>query len=268
VRVPTRDEVEVYKRDGVVCLRGLIPTSWLERLAVGVEENMAAPGPWANVYTPEGAPGRFFDDYVNWQRIDAYRAFAFESGIARVAGALMQSKTVRFYHEHVLVKEPGTREITPWHHDQPYYGLDGEQNASVWLPLDPIPSSVALEFIAGSHRWRRQFVPKRFVDGTPYAPGGGMFEPLPDLEAQRRDYTILSWPLDPGDVLVFHFKTLHSAPGTEGLAGRRRAVSTRWLGDDAKFAERPWPTSPPFEARDLHPGGSFAGDARFPLIPS
>ncbi|GFX26753.1 hypothetical protein TNCV_1839261 [Trichonephila clavipes] len=34
---------------------------------------------------------------------------------------------VSFYHEHVLVKEPGTDKETPWHHDQSYYPIDGEK---------------------------------------------------------------------------------------------------------------------------------------------
>ncbi|GBM03869.1 hypothetical protein AVEN_225047-1, partial [Araneus ventricosus] len=34
---------------------------------------------------------------------------------------------VAFYHEHVLVKEPGTDKETPWHHDQSYYPIDGEK---------------------------------------------------------------------------------------------------------------------------------------------
>ncbi|TDJ73678.1 MAG: hypothetical protein E2O38_02175 [Proteobacteria bacterium] len=40
---------------------------------------------------------------------------------------------------HVLIKEPGTHAVTPWHHDLPYYSLEGTQVCSMWLPLDPIP---------------------------------------------------------------------------------------------------------------------------------
>ena len=32
-----------------------------------------------------------------------------------------------FYHEHVFTKDPGTNHATPWHHDQPYYPVDGWQ---------------------------------------------------------------------------------------------------------------------------------------------
>jgi hypothetical protein len=34
---------------------------------------------------------------------------------------------VKFYHEHVLNKEPGTEKATPWHHDQSYYPINGDK---------------------------------------------------------------------------------------------------------------------------------------------
>ena len=65
---------------------------------------------------------------------------------------------------------------------------------------------------------------------------------------------MLSWQLAPGDCLVFHMQTLHGAPATTGAKSRRRGFSTRWLGDDARFATRAWRTSPPFAELDLEPG--------------
>ena len=64
-----------------------------------------------------------------------------EEWLAAIAGALMQSRTVRFFHEHVLVKEPGASEATPLHHDDPYYCVDGDRNVSFWIPLDPVPAA-------------------------------------------------------------------------------------------------------------------------------
>jgi hypothetical protein len=36
-----------------------------------------------------------------------------ESALPRVSAQLMHSDTVRLYHDHLLVKEPGTRQGTP-----------------------------------------------------------------------------------------------------------------------------------------------------------
>ena len=119
--------VESFARDGAVLLPGLLDREWLTLLEAGVERNLAEPSEWAQQYTPEGEPGQFFGDYCSWDRIPEFRTVALESGLADVARRLMGSTTARFFHEHVLVKEPGTREITPWHHDQPYYCVDGDQ---------------------------------------------------------------------------------------------------------------------------------------------
>ena len=107
--------VETYQRDGVVVLKGLVSPETIANLATGVEKNLAAPGPWANEYTPTGASGRFFDDYVNWQRIEEFARAATTGPIPAAARALMGSKVARLFHEHVLVKEAETREVTPWH---------------------------------------------------------------------------------------------------------------------------------------------------------
>jgi ectoine hydroxylase-related dioxygenase (phytanoyl-CoA dioxygenase family) len=66
-------------------------------------------------------------------------------------------------------------------------------------------------------------------------------------------------------VIVFHYRTLHDAPGNTSSTQRRRAVSLRWVGDDATWGERPWQVSPPFEADGLSVGDPL-DDERFPLV--
>lgn len=58
---------------------------------------------------------------------------------------------------------------------------------------------------------------------------------LPDIEADRAGHDIVSWPVEPGDVVVFHPNVLHGgAPTTPGR--RRRTVSLRYFGADATYA--------------------------------
>ena len=222
-----------YADDGVVVLRGLLDERWLELLATAVERNLAEPGEHAQRYTPEGQPGQYFGDYCNWDRIDGFRQVAFDSGLAGVARQLMGSDTSRFFHEHVLVKEPGTREVTPWHHDQPYYCVDGDQNVSFWIPLDPVPASCGVRFVAGSHRWGRWFVPRRFVDHVPYSGADDRFDLVPDVDAELDRHRILvtdggagrrhRLPLPDPARRAGHRGAVDAAAGGEpALAGRRR----------------------------------------------
>jgi ectoine hydroxylase-related dioxygenase (phytanoyl-CoA dioxygenase family) len=259
------ETIDEFRRDGAVVLRGVLGHEWLDRLAEGVEHNRRHPSRWAHRYTNPDESVGFWSDYVTWQDVPAYRQVVEQSGLAAVAGQLMESTSVRFFHEHVLVKEPGAQERTPWHHDQPYYCVDGDQNVSMWIALDPVAASSGLRFIAGSHRWNRWFVPRKFIDHTPYAPAQARYELLPDLDGEIDRHRIVSFDVDPGDIVAFHFRTLHEAPGNLSATRRRRAVSLRWIGDDATFAVRPWLHSPPFEQHGLVEGGPL-DDQRFPLV--
>jgi ectoine hydroxylase-related dioxygenase (phytanoyl-CoA dioxygenase family) len=261
----TERDIEAYERDGAVCLRGVFDADWLDTLAVGLEKNFADPGPDNTVYTGEGEPGGFYDDYCNWQRIPEYRDFVLNSPAGEIAGRITGSGAARIYHEHVLVKEPGTERITPWHHDLTYYGVDGNQLCSIWLPLDPVPRRACPEFVAGSHLGDELYYPRLFINHENYADGADGVDTVPDIDAHRERYEILSWELALGDCIVFHMRTLHGAPTTVGLTSRRRGFSTRWLGDDARFAVRPWKTSPPYREVDLAPGEPMVHNA-FPVI--
>jgi ectoine hydroxylase-related dioxygenase (phytanoyl-CoA dioxygenase family) len=237
-------EVDEFQEHGVIVLRGVF-ADWVDTLQRGVERNMADPGPYTKGYTPEGGSGRFFGDYCNWQRIPEYEKFVRDSAAGAIAGRLMQSDQARFFHEHVLVKEPGTAEATPWHHDQPYYGIDGTKSCSLWIPLDPVPEGTCPEFVAGSHRWGRQFLPRMF-SGEDYIRADDDHEPIPDFDKHRADYDIRTWSVEPGDAIAFHFLTVHGAPPNLSATRRRRAFSARWVGADASYAVRAGRTSPPF----------------------
>ena len=265
----TEADVETFQRDGAAVLRSALSSDWIESLRDGVEHNRTNPSPWSHRYTNPDESVGFWSDYVTWRHVPEYRRVVFDSGLGDVASRLMQSQTARFFHEHVLVKEPGASERTPWHHDQPYYPIDGDQNVSMWIALDPVPIETALRFVAGSHRWDRWFIPRRFIDHAPYAPETGRYELLPDIDeliaSDPEHHRVVSFAVEPGDVIAFHYRTLHDAPGNPSQATRRRAVSLRWVGDDATWAERPWQVSPPYEPEGLRVGDPL-DDRRFPVV--
>ena len=144
----------------------------------------------------------------------------------------------------MLTKEPGTRQPTPWHQDQPYYNVEGRQNISFWIPVDPVNRESTLEFVAGSHLgpW---LMPRSFMEHQAKWFPEGTLADLPNIEAARDAFPILGWELQPGDAVCFHMLTLHFARGVTGTH-RRRVFSVRFLGDDITHAPRRWRTSPEF----------------------
>lgn len=256
----TRDDIDTYARDGVVLIRGLF-ADHVEELRAGVARNMAEPGPFAAENLKAHETGRFFDDYCNWNRIDEFAQVIRSSAVAEVAADLMQSRSVQVFHDHVLVKEPGTSKPTPWHQDSPYYFVEGTQTVSFWSPLDPVDTAT-LRCVAGSHRWPKPVLPTRWLAETDFYPESDAYIPVPDPEAEKMD--IREFAMEPGDAVAFHYGVLHGARGNEAVT-RRRAFSLRLLGDDARYVDRPGPTSPPFPGHGMVTGQRLREDW-FPII--
>ncbi|NRB16006.1 MAG: phytanoyl-CoA dioxygenase family protein [Rhodobacteraceae bacterium] len=256
----TQDHIDQYQRDGVVLIRGLFANQ-VELLRAGVAKNMATPGPYASNNGKAGESGRFFDDYCNWTRIPQFKEAIETSPVAEVAADLMGSDMVQMFHDHVLVKEPGTSMATPWHQDGPYYFVEGAQTVSFWSPLDVV-SEATLRCVAGSHKWDKEVLPIRWVSEQEFFADTGQYMPVPDPEAEGMP--IVEYPMQPGDAVAFNFKTLHGARGNTSTT-RRRAFSLRLVGDDARYVERPGPTSPPFPGHDMVPGQRLRADW-FPVL--
>lgn len=234
-----------FDSDGVVHLAGVFD-AWVDILARGIERNVAEPGPYASENTRAGDSGRFFDDYCNWARIPEYRDFVLHSPAAELAAHIMGSRSAQFFHEHVLVKEAGTCKHTPWHQDLPYYCVDGAQTVSMWIALDRISRDASLRCVAGSHRWAKLLRPSHWLDDSDfYKIANEQFMDLPDIDGRPDEFPVLTWAMEPGDAILFSYRTVHGAPGNEG-SGRRRAFSARWVGDDARYLDRPGRTSPPY----------------------
>ncbi|XP_069688283.1 uncharacterized protein [Periplaneta americana] len=160
-------------------------------------------------------------------------------------------KWVKFYHEHVLNKEPGTEKPTPWHHDQSYYPINGDKVCSIWMPVDPVSLNNTLRLVCGSHRWG-WFIPRKFATENDYISSSAddlhEYKSIPVYDIDSGKYRILEWAVQPGDCIVFHMRTVHGAAGNSSISYQRRVLATRWLGDDATLTTRPWEVSPPIEA--------------------
>ena len=258
----TQDQIDAYTRDGAVLLPGLF-ADWVETIRAGVDRNMREPGPYAAENLKDGEAGRFFDDYCNWQRIPEFTEVIKKSDAAAAAAALMGSAHVQVFHDHVLVKEPGTSKPTPWHQDSPYYFVNGEQTVSFWIPVDPVREA-SLRLIAGSHRWPKPVLPTKWLDEDSFYADENAYIPVPDPDAEPQKFSVLEWPMQPGDAVAFHYKTLHGARGNMSDT-RRRAFSLRLVGDDARYITRPGRTSPPFPGHGMKDGDRLREDW-FPLI--
>ncbi|MFN7508944.1 MAG: phytanoyl-CoA dioxygenase family protein [Betaproteobacteria bacterium] len=262
----TDDEtIRLYREDGAVVLRGLLDAPMIERLRRAVQTVLGSLSAHGNEYARPGE-ARFAQDMFMAQRPDAagaaFRSLIHDSPLAEAAGRLMGASEVRFFYDQMFVKEPGSLAPTPWHQDLPYWPLRGEQICGLWCPLDPVDlDSGAVEYVRGSHRGGRWYRPQHFGGGSGYdgAPG----EPMPDIDATVAPADRLSWAMQPGDAIAFHGLVIHGAGGNRSAQRRRRAVSLRWMGDDAVFDDRPG--TYPFEVAGQIAGTPLRG-ALYPRV--
>jgi ectoine hydroxylase-related dioxygenase (phytanoyl-CoA dioxygenase family) len=231
---PDDEAVAAFARDGVACLRSVLDPAEVAAAATAIDAVLARPGPLAQVASAPGDPGAFTEDFCRWREIGEIERLARHSRVPALAAALMATPQVRFYHDHVLVKEGGTE--------------DG-----------------CLELVAGTHRgpW---LMPRTFLKKEArWFPEGSLAE-LPDIDADPAGFDIRRFGLRPGDAIFFDFLTVHGAPGFPH-PGRRRILSLRYLSADVRHAPRAWRTSPLFDELDAElPAGAPMDHPLFPVV--
>ena len=256
---PSQSAVESYRRDGVVCLRNAFDFDWVASLRSAVDtaisDGVRMGSDLVVNVSKSGEPGFFFYDMFLWKRYGFFREFAFDSPAADLARKIMQSNSIIFYYDLILSKEPGTTSPTPWHYDEAYWPVFGTQICNLWTALDSIPKETALRFIRSSHRLKTDY---RAVGFGPQIEYSGQNDPIPpDWDSDPGDHEIVYASLEPGDCLIINLRTHHSAPGNPLHGGRRRALATHWLGDDARYNNKPWECDPNERGENLQHGGSM-----------
>ena len=226
-----------FSRDGVVCLRGALSERDLARTLEMFNYTKERPGPAArNFYAEQGVS--FYQDGGNVRNWPTYIDFCKTSPIPDIVAALWGAKDVWFFYEQIFFKEGMKSRRTAWHQDQSYIPYEGQLSASVWINFEPVPKANTLEFVRGSHRGP-------IYNGSRYDPDDdaagffkdGILPRLPDIEGHREDFDIVSWAVEPGDIVVFHHNILHGgAPLEPGQT--RRTISLRFIGNDVHRVER------------------------------
>jgi ectoine hydroxylase-related dioxygenase (phytanoyl-CoA dioxygenase family) len=211
-------DVDAYNRDGVVALRRVISADWITRMRSAVDRVISSPTAIGGTY------GAFSHDMFLWRHDNDFRSFAMDSALPGIARALMRTNRLNLFFDQLLVKEPGLTAEIKWHQDLQTFPVTGNQAISIWVPFDPASTANgAVSYARGSHLWGTIFRDRNYRNGS-----GPEVPPPADMD-------IVTWELDPGDVVVHHPLTLHGSPGNSTAATRRRALSVRYAGDDIRF---------------------------------
>ncbi len=212
----------------------------------------------------ENAKGQFFYEAGQWRFHDGIRKVSQNSRLPAISASLLNSKYINFWEDTVFVKTPQTGQRTTFHQDWSYFQISGEKCCVIWVPLDTVTKeNGAMEYIKGSHLWDKTYAPNLLISQTvdPTSP----YEKMPDVEANREKFDIVSFDVEPGDIIVHHIKTVHGSGANTSKSMMRRAVALRYCGDDIRYFDKPGAIDQPYISHTLKNGDRLIADD-YPLV--
>ena len=229
---------ELYNKNGVVHMPQALSKQSLELAYAAYEWSLAHPGPGGG-NIPSKTTGTFYQDLANPDAFVNYDALIRHYDIRAILESLFIGEHAWFMYEQVFKKEGGETRRTPWHQDTPYLPVRGTDLAVLWISFGSLDLAGTLEFVERSHR-------DILYDGSAFDLDDdtlGLYNDpdyprLPDIEANRDDFNIVAFPVEPGDVVIFHPSVLHGG-GPTREHDVRQTLSLRFFGDDAVVAARP-----------------------------
>ena len=240
---------EAYERDGVALVEGAFSGVWVEDVTAAFDRVVAKaadpdydPRPLAGsaARSLELVRGKFGDLMVRGltPHDPAFELWIIDSPAAQLCAEITRSSTMRFWTDAAFQKDTtGETNGTPWHNDYCTWPFWGEQLPILWLALTDVGIEDApLQTLLGSHD-----EPHRYYSwlSPPGLGTNSMYRPWQELldKVAAPDAPIKAWTMRAGDCLLMHPKLIHSSlPRSSTKRGRRLALSTRWLGDDAIWA--------------------------------
>ncbi len=269
----TDADIRTYEEDGVVCLRGQFDADWIARMLAEAVAQLDQPDGFrveGEAGAEAGRAAALAKSHMA-RRNDTFKAFVEESPAAEITARLMGLDEVRFFYDQLFIKEPGTHAATAWHHDLPFWPLDGNHVASVWLALTPVTKATSgLVYLAGSHKWGKLYRPVPAVPREGFAfPEADAYEECPQFHKEfgNPDHRFLAWNMEPGDCLVHHPLTVHGAGDNASSDQRRVALSCRFFGGDVTWHGQRTVFQVPGSADEMFEVGAFPGnDDVFPVV--
>lgn len=208
--------------------------------------------------------GQFILDTGVVSRLKEFQKFTQKGAMIEIASSLLNSDQVNFFGDQVFVKEPMTKERTAFHQDASYFEIEGDDCCVLWVPVDPVTlENGAMLYIRGSHKGTELYQPNTFISQAALPGSEGTV--LPNIEDNLDDYDVIHFDVEPGDVLVHHYKTIHGTGGNQSSYQVRRAASLRYSGDDIRFKSRPGVPKQLHHTHQLKDGDPLSG-VDFPVV--
>ncbi|MDB9831608.1 phytanoyl-CoA dioxygenase family protein [Candidatus Pelagibacter sp.] len=212
-KIITNTEIEQFKKDGAVLIKGKFNNAWIEKLNEGIKNAKNNPSPRFVNHTKNAKLPGYYEDFWIWDLHKEFKDFVFNSPTAKIAAELLEAKKINLVMDNWFYRESGSKSKPPFHHDISYFDFEGEM-CVLWIPLEKLKKEEGIAWVKGSHLWDRLFLRTRFndghtVDGVAGTVNGKKYELTPNILEDKNNYEFLQWDLDLGDCIFFDIRTLH-----------------------------------------------------------
>jgi phytanoyl-CoA hydroxylase len=221
---------ESFKRDGYVFIPGLFTKDEVDQINSMLEEFIRDKIP---AMPPEHV---FYEDKTNpgtlkqLQDIDRYDSFFHNilvgSRFEEIAEGLLEEKVVGKTLEY-FNKPPKIGKPTPPHQDGYYFKLKPSKAVTMWMALEEVDmENGCVRYIKGSHL--KGMRPHGRTQTLGFSQGIIDYGSKEDMDNE------IAFPAKPGDLLVHHSLTIHTAGGNKSDSRSRKALGFIYFAESAK----------------------------------
>lgn len=215
----TEEQVAQFEEDGVLLVRGAL-REWVDFLRAVADHQVEYPNSLAITASLRGPYE--YNQINTWMTNDGIRDFMYYSALGHVLAQLSRTEEVRLSTDNLLINPHKT---FGWHQDNQTGPIDVDDALRFWGALDTCgPGTGAPEYLLGSHRTSVGGRDTCFVE--------------PDPQGQRT----AAYPIEPGDLLVWHCRTIHQLIIPEASIwtedSKRRVISGTSVRKGARYYRR------------------------------
>lgn len=230
----TEDQERYFRENGFLVYGRVLSDAELDELRVALDrvlrgESAAKPDASRNLL---GNSEEVVIQVVNiWLAEPAFRKHLYHPVIVPIIAKLMNTDTVRVWHDQIQIKPPRIGGPTIWHQDHPYW--------PIIQPADLISAWVALEDATAENGCMRMV--KRSYKWGPY-PGGTIGNdpvthsptPKPDFIPKGETLEEVVCEVPAGHVVFHHCLTWHGAPPNRSEKNRP-AIAVHYMPGYTRF---------------------------------
>lgn len=218
-----------FRRDGYLLGPEVLTSDEVDQLRAELQRVLDEPtdGPRPVMMQNLGAdPNAPVWQVVNiWEASEAFRMLVYNPSIVAAIGQLMDTSSVRLWHDQIQYKPAERGGTNKWHQDSPLWPvLTPMTQVTAWVALDDVDEeNGCMSMIAGSHLWGDQ---SAYLDAQTSFELPGSFDGAP---VQRQ-----LCPVRKGQVHFHHGLTWHGSHGNR--SGRmRRAIALHYMDSNTRF---------------------------------